>query len=87
MAVMKTLIDMTFTETVTTEGSHAWTCVVVPDSGEVLGTRRVVKVLGTVDGDPVQLTLLPIGDGTHLAPLRGQTVGADVTVHLDRRLA
>jgi hypothetical protein len=83
---------MTFTAAITTERNSGWTCVVVPDSGYIFGTRRAVKVDGTVDGHPVRTTLLPIGDGTHMLPLRAavrtvvdKSLGEDVTVHLQRR--
>lgn len=85
-------ITITFDGPITTERNSGWTCVVVPDSGHVFGTRRAVKVAGTVDGHPVQATLLPIGDGTHMLPLRAalrasvdKRLGEDVTVHLQRR--
>ena len=85
-------IIVTFTGEITTERNSGWTCVVVPDSGNIFGTRRAVKVDGTVDGHPVRATLLPIGDGTHMLPLRAalravvdKSLGEDVTVHLQRR--
>jgi len=85
-------ISMSFTGEITTERTSGWTCVVVPDSGHIFGTRRAVKVDGTVDGHPVRATLLPIGDGTHMLPLRaalgavvGKPLGEDVTVQLQRR--
>ncbi len=84
----------TFTATITKEGNSGWTCVVMPDSGHIFGTRRPVRVAGTVDGHAFQATLLPIGDGTHMVPLKAEfrkvidkAVGEDVTVHLARRSA
>jgi len=85
-------IDETFTATVTTESNSGWTCVVMPRSGDIFGTRKPVKVGGTVDGTAFQATLLPMGDGTHMVPLKaalrkqlGKSVGDDVTVHLDQQ--
>ena len=52
-------------------GPGGWTVVVMPGSGEYFGTRKPVKVGGTIDGHPFEATLLPMGDGTHLVPLRG----------------
>ena len=85
-------VSMTFTGEITTERNSGWTCVVVPDSGHIFGTRRAVKVDGTVDGHPVRVTLLPVGDGTHMLPLRAalrgvvrKPLGEDVTVRLQRR--
>lgn len=85
-------IDETFTATITTERNSGWTCVVMPKSGEIFGTRKPVKVGGSVDGHAFQATLLPIGDGTHMVPLKaalrkqlGKAIGDQVTVHLDQR--
>lgn len=85
-------IDIAFEATITTEKNSGWTCVVMPTSGDFFGTRRAVKVDGTVDGRPFQATLLPIGDGTHMVPLRaplrkllGKDIGDNVSVHLERR--
>ena len=91
MATPARHIGMTFTETLARPRGRSVPCVVVPDSGEVLGTRRAVQVEGTVDGHAVRLSLVPAGDGTHMALLRGpltellgKGVGQDVTVHLSR---
>ncbi len=87
-------IDKQFNGTITTEKNSGWTCVVVPDSGDFFGTRKPVKVAGTVDGHAFQATLLPIGDGTHMVPLKAalrkviaKAIGDDVTVHLEQRFA
>jgi Domain of unknown function (DUF1905) len=72
----------------------AWTYAIVPDSAEVFGTRKPLKVHGTVDGEPVAVTLLPMGDGTHMLPLRaavrtrlGKQAGDLVRAHLHARSA
>jgi Domain of unknown function (DUF1905) len=85
-------IDETFTATITTESNSGWTCVVMPRSGDIFGTRKPVKVGGTVGGHAFRATLLPMGDGTHMVPLKaalrkqlGKSVGDEVTVHLDQR--
>lgn len=72
---------------VTNDGDGAWTYAVAPDSSATFGTRRPVKVEGTIDGHPIRVTLLPMGDGTHMVPVRSQvrtTIGkqAGATVHL-----
>lgn len=70
----------------------AWTIVVLPDSGRLLGTRRPVKVGGDIDGQPFRATLLPMGDGTHMVPIKatlrtavGKGDGDQVAVRLTER--
>lgn len=88
-------IDITFTAPIIRdEATSGWTIVVMPDSGNFFGTRKPVKVAGSIDGHPFEATLLPMGDGTHLVPLKaalrktiGKENGAEVTVHLQRRFS
>ena len=86
-------IETTFTGPITTERNSGWHCVVMPGSGDFFGTRKAVKVVGTVDDRPLEATMLPIGDGTHMVPLKaalrktlGKGIGDEVTVHLVTRL-
>jgi L-ascorbate metabolism protein UlaG (beta-lactamase superfamily) len=85
-------IDTSFAGPVTTEANSGWTCVVMPGSGDFFGTRKAVKVAGTIDGHAFEATLLPIGDGTHMVPLNaalrkriGKRVDDIVEVTLHRR--
>jgi hypothetical protein len=86
-------IDATFSAPIEKDGAFA-TFVTVPGSAELLGTRRPVKVGGTIDGHPFNATLMPSGAGPHWLPLRAaicQAIGkseggTDVTVHLQQRL-
>lgn len=88
-------IDTTFTAPIVRdEATSGWTMVVMPGSGDFFGTRKPVKVTGTIDGHPFAATMLPLGDGTHMLPLRaalrqsvGKGHGADITVRLERRLS
>ncbi len=59
----------------------------------MLGTRRAVKVAGTLDGHPFAATLMPSGEGPHWLPLRQalcKTIGKSsagevVDVHVEQR--
>lgn len=68
--------------------------VTVPNSAETLGTRRPVKVKGTIDGHPFAATLMPSGSGPHWLPLKAalrkligkEEAGTEVTFCLQERL-
>jgi hypothetical protein len=86
-------IDITFTVPIQGNmGPRAWTVVVMPHSGEIFGTRKPVRVAGTMDGHPFEATLLPLGDGEHLVPIKAalrkllkKGDGDQVAVHLLER--
>ena len=71
----------------------AWTCVVMDDVPELFGTRGLVKIRGSIDGEPFDGALMAQGDGTHRLPVRaklrdaiGKQAGDTVHVRIDEKI-
>lgn len=85
-------LDASFTAAIRKDGAFP-TYLELPGSDALLGTRRAVKVTGTLDGHAFAATLMPSGSGPHWLPLRAALckaigkadVGEHVEVHLQQR--
>lgn len=64
------MIDKVFTGIIGLEVKGSiWTCVNWPGPKQILGTGKATKIKGTVDGHPIQIALLPNGQGDHMLSL------------------
>jgi hypothetical protein len=85
-------LHITFTTEIVADSNSGWSSVVMENSASILGTGKAVKIGGMIDHHRFEATMLPIGEGTHMIPVKASIrkaidkgIGNTVVITIDTR--
>lgn len=85
-------LDIRLVAEIVADRNSGWACVVVDGSASILGTGNPVKISGMIDNHRFEATMLPVGGGAHMIPVKAAVrkaiskgIGDTVAVEIDTR--
>lgn len=86
------VIDILVRGSIIKDPTSGWLCVEMKDSSKIFSARMPIKVSGTIEGIIIDTTLMPMGNGNHMIPIRAdirkklkKDLGSEVTFHFTKR--